>query len=427
MLSRGFVVLWFAMLVAMLGIGMVSPLLPVYVRDTLGGPAIGVALSFSGLSLAQLVAAPFIGRLGDRIGAKPFIVAGFFIYALGALGYVFAPNWQFVVLFRILSGFGAAGIFPMALAYIGRLSPPGREGTFMGAFAVSQTAGFGLGPLLGGGVRDALGADAAFTMMALLLAGTGLVTLLLLPVRGAPRGGWDADRVAPPADPQLPWQGLLARPAVQAALAVQTVVSLGWGAASSFMAVFVISSDGLGTNSALFVGVLLAVRSLLSAVLQPVFGPLADRVDRLTLVFIGLSVAAVVQFLFPSLPRDLAHGSFLGEPITIAPWLLGAMAVVGLAEALSFPAQQAIFVSVGRRVGMSSIMGLSQMGNSIGFLSGSLVGALVVSLWGLDAVFRYAGVVTLAGAVAFAVLMLRAREDMRAVEPTVEAARHESA
>ena len=62
---------------------------------------------------------------------------------------------------------------------------------------------------------------------------------------------------------------------------------------------------------------------------------LADRVDRLTLVFIGLSVAAIVQFLFPSLPRDLAHGSLFGEPITFSPWLLGAMAVVGLAEAVA--------------------------------------------------------------------------------------------
>ena len=412
MLTRGFVVLWFAMLVAMAGIGMVSPLLPIYVRDTLHGPAIGVALSFSGLALAQLIAAPFVGRLGDRIGVKPFIVAGFFVYAVGAVGYLFAPNWQTVVGFRVLSGFGAAGIFPMALAYIGRLSPHGREGTFMGAFAVSQTAGFGLGPLLGGGVRDALGTEAAFTVMALLLGGTGLMTLLLLPSTST-RG---AARRPETLEPQLPWQALLARPAVQAALAVQTVVSLGWGAASSFMGVFVISADGLGTNSALFVGVLLAIRSLLSAVLQPVFGPLADRVDRLTLVFIGLAVAAVAQFLFPSLPRELAHGTLLGEPITFSPWLLGAMAIVGLAEALAFPAQQAIFVSVGRHVGMSSIMGLNQMGNSVGFLSGSLVGALVVSSWGLDAVFRYAGVVTLVGAVAFAVLMLRAREEMRVVE-----------
>jgi MFS family permease len=143
--TRGFVVLWVAMLVAMAGIGMVSPLLPVYVRDTLHGPAIGVALSFSGLALGQMTASPFVGRLGDTIGTKPFIVAGFFVYAVGAVGYVFAPTWHVVVFFRILCGFGAAGIFPMALAYVGRMAPSGREGSFMGAFGIAQMLGFGLG------------------------------------------------------------------------------------------------------------------------------------------------------------------------------------------------------------------------------------------------------------------------------------------
>ena len=421
MFTRGFVVLWVAMLVAMAGIGMVSPLLPVYVRDTLHGPAVGVALSFSGLALAQLIASPFVGRLGDRIGTKPFIVAGFFIYAVGAIGYVFAPNWQFVVLFRILSGFGAAGIFPMALAYIGRMAPTGREGQFMGIYSVAQLLGFGLGPLLGGGVRDALGANAAFTSMALLLAGTGLATLLLLPPERAEhvRASRPTKAVADGG-----WRGLIAQPAVQAALAVQTVVSLGWGAASTFLGVFVISGDGLGTDSAFFVGVLLAVRSVLSAVLQPVFGSLADRANRLVLVVSGLTCASVAQFMIPSLPRTLWHTSLFGEAITIAPWLLGTMSAIGIFEALQQPAQQAIFVTVGRRVGMSSIMGLNQMGNSVGFLSGSLVGAAVVSAWGLDAVFRYSAVVTLAGGVAFAVLMLRARDELRdvpAMEPALVA------
>ena len=131
MLSRPFVVLFAAMFVAMAGISMVSPLLPVYVQDDLGGPAVAVALSFSGLALAQLAFAPFIGRLGDTFGAKRFIVLGFAIYAAGAVGYLFATNWETVVGFRILSGVGAAAMFPMAMAYIGRMAPVGGEGRYM--------------------------------------------------------------------------------------------------------------------------------------------------------------------------------------------------------------------------------------------------------------------------------------------------------
>ena len=57
-------------------------------------------------------------------------------------------------------------------------------------------------------------------------------------------------------------------------------------------------------------------------------------------------------------------------------------------------------------------MGLNQMGSSLGFLAGSMLGAAVVGLFGLEAVFRAAGVVVLMGAVLFFLLMPRARGEM---------------
>lgn len=152
------------MLITMSGIGMVSPLLPIYVRDELGGPAVAVALSFSGVAVAQMLTSPFIGRMGDRFGLKRFIVAGFAVYSVSGYGYLLADRWELVIAFRVMAGCGIALIFPITLAYVGLLSPKGREGSFMGAFSVAQIAGFGIGPLIGGSVQDALGFDAAFTI-----------------------------------------------------------------------------------------------------------------------------------------------------------------------------------------------------------------------------------------------------------------------
>jgi len=409
MFSRSFLVLWGAMLVAMAGIGMVSPLLPVYVRDELGGPEIAVALSFSGLAISQIIAAPFVGRLGDRYGVKPFIVGGFLIYAIGALGYRLTDSWELVVAFRVLSGFGAGSIFPLTLAYVGRLAPEGREGSYIGVFAVAEVTGFGLGPLLGGAIRDAIDADAAFVAMAAMLAVTGLATLLLLPAEEKePVGEPSRRNVAEDGTPALPWRSLLSRLDVQAGVVASIVIALGWGTAGTYMAVFVVSDDGLGTDSALFVGVLLGLRSILGAVFQPIAGFAADRLNRIWLVLGGLTVAAVAQFIIPDLPRDLTETSVLGGTMTVAPWLIVTIIVVGIGEAFAFPAQQAIFVSIGRKVGMGSMMGLNQMGGGLGFLAGSLVGAAVVSTIGIDAVFRAAGVITLVGALLFAVMMRRA-------------------
>ena len=409
MLSRSFIVLWVAMLVAMAGIGMVSPLLPVYVREDLGGPELAVALSFSGLAVSQIIAAPFVGRLGDRFGAKSFIVGGFMLYAVGALGYRLTESWELVIAFRVLSGFGAGAIFPLTLAYVGRLAPVGREGSYIGVFAVSQVTGFGLGPLLGGAIRDAIDADAAFVTMAIMLAATGLATFLLLPREHREFDGERSARdLATDGSPALPWRRLMRRLDVQAGVLASIVIALGWGTAGTYMAVFVVSDDGLGTDSALFVGLLFGVRSLLGAVFQPIAGFAADRMNRIWLVVAGLSVAAVAQFVIPDLPRNLVDSSLFGGTMTMAPWLLATIVIVGIGEAFAFPAQQAIFVSIGRKVGMGSMMGLNQMGGGFGFLGGSLVGAAVVGVIGIDAVFRTAGTMTLIGAVLFAVMMSRA-------------------
>ena len=423
MWTRPFVVLWLAMFVAMIGIALISPLLPVFVREDLGGPEIAVAISFAGVTVPMMIFSPIVGRLGDRFGLKPFVAGGFLLYGLAASGYLIAGRWEHVVAFRVLSGVGAAAIFPMALAYVGRLAPPGREGAYVGAFAVSQVIGFGTGPLLGGLIRDAAGVDAAFVTLVVLLVGTGIATFLLLPpaeadpyAGGAPSEGSevaDAPAATHPASrgPTRSWVQMLRFAPVQAAFTAQTVVALGWGAGATFLAIYVISEDGLGTESATLVGLLLACRALVGGMLQPWFGRLADRMSRLTLVMVGLLLSAAGHFAIPNVPV----GTFEVGTLVIAPWLLAIFLLIGLAEAIAFPAQQAIFVDVGRSVGMGSVMGLTQMGSSLGFLAGSLVGAGIVELFGLESVFRYAGVVVFGGALLFFVLMRRARADFAAM------------
>ena len=422
MWTRPFIVLWLAMFVAMIGIALISPLLPVFVREDLGGPEIAVAIAFAGVTVPMMVFSPIVGRLGDRFGLKPFVAGGFLLYGLAASGYLIAGRWEHVVGFRVLSGVGAAAIFPMALAYVGRLAPPGREGAYVGAFAVSQVIGFGTGPLLGGVIRDAAGVDAAFATLVVLLVGTGIATFLLLPpaqgdpdslAAGEERDTEDTPGATQPSarEPTRSWLQMLRFAPVQAAFTVQTIFALGWGAGATFLAIYVISEDGLGTESATLVGLLLACRALIGGMLQPWFGRLADRMSRLALVMFGLLLSSAGHFVIPDLPG----ATFEVGTLVIAPWLLAIFVLIGLAEAVAFPAQQAIFVEVGRSVGMGSVMGLTQMGSSLGFLAGSMVGAGVVELFGLEAVFRYTGLVVLAGTLLFFVLMRRARADFAAL------------
>ena len=413
MLSRAFIVAWLAMFTAIAGIAMVSPLLPVYVQDELHGPEFAVALSFSALAISQLATAPFIGRFGDRYGFKPFIVGGFLVYAVGALGYLVAPNWQTVVFFRIFSGFGAAGVFPMSMAYIGRLSPPGHEGRYMGVFAIAMEAGYGFGPLFGGGIRDAVNTDAAFAAMAGLLLAVGIVTLFLLPANPYSPGSTGAEEAHEP----LRWEMLFRRPLIQAAVLGQTLISVSWGATFSFIAVYVVSDDGLATGSAFFVGVLIAARSTVGSSFQVFTGRAADTYSRTALAVTGIGISALTIFIIPDVPVAEHELSAFGGTTIILPWLLLAFLIAGIGEAIAMPAVNAVLVDAGRSVGMGSAMGLAEMGQAAGFLGGSLIGAAVVQAWGLEAVFRYAAIVAAAGAVTFLLLMRRAAATTREAAP----------
>jgi len=118
MRSRPFVVLFGAVLVASMGISMVSPILPVYAED-LGATGIWIGLTFSVFAVSQTLISPFAGRWSDRYGRKPFIILGLLCYLIAAFGYLTADSFLQVLAFRAFSGCGTSLIFAVGQAYIG--------------------------------------------------------------------------------------------------------------------------------------------------------------------------------------------------------------------------------------------------------------------------------------------------------------------
>ena len=58
----------------MLAFSIVIPSLP-FVVTSFGGSGIALGLLFTGYSLAQFLAAPILGRLSDRVGRRPLLLA----------------------------------------------------------------------------------------------------------------------------------------------------------------------------------------------------------------------------------------------------------------------------------------------------------------------------------------------------------------
>ena len=95
------------------------------------------------------------GVLGDRLGAKPVLVAGLLIQAFGALAYMFVGSLDQFYAVAALFGFTYAGVMPL-YAVLARENFPSRMmGAIIGGTSTAGSLGMALGPLAGGWIYDA--------------------------------------------------------------------------------------------------------------------------------------------------------------------------------------------------------------------------------------------------------------------------------
>lgn len=370
-----------------MGISMVSPLLPVYAKE-LGANGVWLGLTFSVFAIVQTFFGPFAGRLSDRHGRKPFIVAGLLIYLVAALGYLSAQSFYQVIAFRAFSGLGTSLIFSVARAYVGDMTPKGQEGRWLGVFATADIIGFGTGPLLAGILRELVGFRSVFVAMAALMALSAFVLLWWLP-RHSPAEELRRAHLAAGGtrEAQVSFALALRDRLVLAVTAHQGLISLAWGASFSFLALRLEDDIGVGP---FLIGVAFATQDLTGGVAQPIFGRLADRYNRRALVSLGLLVNGVLL-------------SCLG--IVPAYWLVVLLMFgMGASAGVSQVAASAIQVVAGRRTGMGTVLGVGAAANGAGIVIGSVVGGVLVDFSGLAAAFLFGGAIMTAGVPVFLAL-----------------------
>ncbi|MFB6092814.1 MAG: MFS transporter [Haloquadratum sp.] len=115
------------------------------------GLAAGIVLSMFGFlnSLGQ----PFTGRLSDRTGRRrAFVLLGLGVLAVTNVAYAFAGTYLDLVVIRALQGVGVAFTVPATIALVNELATTDSRGNNMGVFNTFRLLGFGLGPIVAGGV-----------------------------------------------------------------------------------------------------------------------------------------------------------------------------------------------------------------------------------------------------------------------------------
>jgi MFS family permease len=355
--------LFFSIFVTVTGVGIVVPLLPIYAHE-LGAGGFGIGLLFGSFSISRTLFIPYFGRLSDRRGRKPLIVPGLLAYALLSLAFIQAASVPALIAIRFAQGIASSALMPAIQAYVGDITPPGREGATMGLFNLSLFFGLALGPLLGGGLRDHFGIAATFAgMAALAFAGFVLTALLLPPAK--------RERIVCTSRPLGPWRSLLQDRELAGLLLFRLAYTFGIGILWSFLPVLAATDFAL---SGAAIGLLVMVGVTVSGALQFPMGALADRTDKRRLIVLGGMVAAGGLLAF-----EWVRG-FEG--------LLAANFLFGLGGGISMPALTALAVQKGSRTAMmGSVMAVLTLAHSAGMFAGALLAGIMMDLFGLRRVF----------------------------------------
>ena len=147
-LPQGFGTIWLTVALDLVGFGIVVPILGRY-AERFGASGLEVGLLFASFSLAQLVCAPLLGRLSDRIGRKPVIMISLLGTAIGSFVTGAAGALWVLFLGRILDGASGASV-AVAQGAVTDLAPPSERPRLLGLLGAAFGVGFVVGPALGG-------------------------------------------------------------------------------------------------------------------------------------------------------------------------------------------------------------------------------------------------------------------------------------
>jgi MFS family permease len=115
---------------------------------------------------ATMLAKPFSGRLSDRLGRKPMIVAGLFVCAATLPAVPVLTSLWVLTLVSALFGLGVAIVTPSTTALVADLVKAGRMGSAMGVFGTIWDGGEAAGPILAGLLIGGLSYAPAFGLIA---------------------------------------------------------------------------------------------------------------------------------------------------------------------------------------------------------------------------------------------------------------------
>jgi multidrug resistance protein len=367
---RRLVVLIAVNFVDMVGFMIVLPLLPFYALELRATPEI-VGLLIAAFSIAQLVAAPFWGRVSDRYGRRPALLIGLTASAIAYVVFGFAESLWLLFLSRLVQGAGG-GTTAVAQAYVADTMAPRERAKALGWLSAATSAGVAFGPVIGSFAAH-LGREAP---------GLVAATLCLLNVIFAWR--WLPESrvrdVGPPRQRRPVWHPAwtaLRHPGepLSRLLWIYGIGMLAFASLTSVLALYLGAEFALNERT---IGPIFTYIGILSFVMRSaLLGPIVDRLGELWTVRLGTVMLTAGLWLYP-LPESL--------------WAFAAVIpLVPIGTALLFPSTTSLMSRQSDPAELGTTMGVAQTFAGMARVAAPLLATTAFQRLGHAAPFYLAG------------------------------------
>jgi DHA1 family multidrug resistance protein-like MFS transporter len=349
--SGNLIILFFTIVVVMIGFGIVFPILPFYL-ESFGGGGREMGFVISIYALLQFVFSPFFGTISERYGRKPLLVIGVFGTAVSHFMFAVAQSLWVVYLARALAGILSAVTLPTGMAYVSDSTTEEKRGSAMGYLS----GGMGVGVVLGPGLGGLLGSSSV-TLPFYIAAGLSLIAFILIVVflpESLPKEiRLNGKRGRAPQIREM-YEALTSP--IGILLFVAFLLSFSLTNLETVFGLFSLARYGFGAGE---VGVVLMIAGVIYAVIPTVFmGPLTKRFGDLS-VMRGALWANAIGFALMLLPVNMFG------------IILVAIVLVG-GNALLRPATTSL-ISKSTNTGQGLAMGLINSFNSLGRIVGPIL------------------------------------------------------
>jgi len=347
-MPAGFWTIWTTVALDLVGFGIVVPILGRY-AERFGANGFQVGLLFASFSLAQMVFAPVLGRVSDRVGRKPVIVFSLVGTAIGCFVTGAAGALWVLFLGRIIDGASGASI-AVAQGAVADIAPPERRAQLLGMLGAAFGVGFVVGPALGG--LAALGGPHVPFYVAGTIAAVNAVAAVIRLPETRPEAREDG------ASPR--GRGALS-PGLRRFAAVGLLSTLGFAGFESTFSLWGARTFSLTEGSTALV--FLFVGALLVLVQGVLIGRLTDVFGSRLLMRAGLVV--------------VASGMFVLAATSTWPVLFVALTLIAFGQGVAVPTGTALVTEMAPENRRGEALGYQQSVAAFGRVAGPVLAGLM--------------------------------------------------